>query len=717
MESYTYDNYGRALSTTKAIDDLGSVTFSNSYNGFGNVDSITYPKGVVVTKSYDSYGYLLNTTLKNGTSDAQSIWTLNELSASAMKYTLGNGFITEKSFNNYGMVTSIKSSYGATCAQDMSYEFNVKNGLLNNRSDNRYNLKESFTYDKIERLTKWDVINSKTSAITSSNSLGYANDRVTNKSDIGSYYYGGSKPHAVSSVLAAVGYAPNDKQTLTYNNNGKVATIAEGDNNLAITYGYDDQRVKTILTQNGVATTTYFAGQYEVKKLADGTIKEYFYINGGDGLAAVLIKTNGDAGELLYVHKDHLGSITALTDNNADATKAIREQMSYDPWGRRRNPADWSFNNVPTLTLLTRGYTGHEHLDAFNLINMNGRIYDPQLGMFISLDNFVQNPTASQNFNRYTYCMGNPLKSIDPSGYEYEMPSYAVPDYSSYSSSYSYNYTYSNYVNEYNYSYSSGGGYGTSGGVGISYGNYSASATYSMDYSYGNYSYAYPSGNYTIYGSGGYFNDSASFSGQVSDGVNSAGYSYNVANSYSWSCEYAVPNFKAITSQENDMLRASVESEKHYTYTDGQVGVTDNTGIRAPDFYSLNVTIAIPNNLTGTSVGWSANISIDRYAQVYISPIGLSFGKSAFDYFSASLTTNWMSQSTMPTANETYDFLSGHGISSGGGFVGGVNWGVSPFNSGTKNAIGFGFYTPQIGTSYNYTPDSIFGYPLIFNRN
>ena len=59
---------------------------------------------------------------------------------------------------------------------------------------------------------------------------------------------------------------------------------------------------------------------------------------------------------------------------------------------------------------------GHEMLNEFNLINMNGRVYDPVLGRFFSPDNYVQMPDNSQNFNRYSYCLNNPLKYTDPSG-------------------------------------------------------------------------------------------------------------------------------------------------------------------------------------------------------------------------------------------------------------------------------------------------------------
>jgi RHS repeat-associated protein len=65
---------------------------------------------------------------------------------------------------------------------------------------------------------------------------------------------------------------------------------------------------------------------------------------------------------------------------------------------------------------LHRGYTGHEMLGEFDIINMNGRLYDPVLGRFFSPDNYVQMPDNSQNFNRYSYCLNNPLKYTDPSG-------------------------------------------------------------------------------------------------------------------------------------------------------------------------------------------------------------------------------------------------------------------------------------------------------------
>ena len=65
---------------------------------------------------------------------------------------------------------------------------------------------------------------------------------------------------------------------------------------------------------------------------------------------------------------------------------------------------------------LGRGYSGHEHLKEFGLVNMNARLYDPALGRFLAPDPFVQMPDLSQNFNRYSYAMNNPLRYVDEDG-------------------------------------------------------------------------------------------------------------------------------------------------------------------------------------------------------------------------------------------------------------------------------------------------------------
>jgi RHS repeat-associated protein len=61
----------------------------------------------------------------------------------------------------------------------------------------------------------------------------------------------------------------------------------------------------------------------------------------------------------------------------------------------------------------------HEHLDEMGLVHMNGRIYDPLIGRFMSADPIIQAPGMLQSYNRYAYVMNNPLNLTDPSGFSW----------------------------------------------------------------------------------------------------------------------------------------------------------------------------------------------------------------------------------------------------------------------------------------------------------
>lgn len=127
---------------------------------------------------------------------------------------------------------------------------------------------------------------------------------------------------------------------------------------------------------------------------------------------AIVVVSNNNADTLHYVLKDHLGSWTVITDEEG----AVEQELSYDAWGNLRNPGTWCVD-ATIRPMFDRGYTGHEHHVGLGLINMNGRMYDPVMSSFLSVDRYVQNPGNSQGFNRYAYCMYNPLKYTDPSGW------------------------------------------------------------------------------------------------------------------------------------------------------------------------------------------------------------------------------------------------------------------------------------------------------------
>jgi RHS repeat-associated protein len=117
---------------------------------------------------------------------------------------------------------------------------------------------------------------------------------------------------------------------------------------------------------------------------------------------------------------DHLGSVESVTDSSGNFV--VRE--SFDAWGKRRNPVTWSgaINSTDDTNIASttrRGFTGHTELDNFGLVHMNGRVYDPVIGRFLSADPYIQAPDDTQSWNRYAYVRNNPLSLIDPSGYSW----------------------------------------------------------------------------------------------------------------------------------------------------------------------------------------------------------------------------------------------------------------------------------------------------------
>lgn len=189
-----------------------------------------------------------------------------------------------------------------------------------------------------------------------------------------------------------------------------------------INYLYNPLNTRSSMFYGGLQTDIYqrplrkhFSadGTMEIKhNVTTGAVEFVTYI-GGDGYTApVVLKSDGTTQQYLYLHRDYQGSIVAITNQAG----AIVEKRLFDVWGAILKVQDGNGNILTGLTVLDRGYTGHEHLQTVGLIHMNGRLYDPKLHRFLQPDNNVQDPYNTQNFNRYGYVMNNPTKFTDPSG-------------------------------------------------------------------------------------------------------------------------------------------------------------------------------------------------------------------------------------------------------------------------------------------------------------
>ncbi|MCV9926616.1 FG-GAP-like repeat-containing protein [Flavobacterium sp. LS1R49] len=209
---------------------------------------------------------------------------------------------------------------------------------------------------------------------------------------------------------------------IKYNASNSPSSIEEkGIDILYLTYNGDGQR--SIMFYGGVVPVKesqplrkhYSAdGTMEIKEnRVTGAIEFVTYVGGDGYLAPAVSKSDGiNQANYLYLHRDYQGNIMAITDESGQ----IVEKRLYDAWGKILKVQDGVGTTLAGLTILDRGYTGHEHLQSIGLINMNSRLYDPVLHRFLSADNYVQNIGNTQNFNQYGYVYNNPLRYTDPSG-------------------------------------------------------------------------------------------------------------------------------------------------------------------------------------------------------------------------------------------------------------------------------------------------------------
>ena len=289
------------------------------------------------------------------------------------------------------------------------------------RTDNLRNLEETFTYDHLNRLT--DVwLNNVHTGHMAYDALGRMTDKRTDGQQVFSSaqhdYIGPDgqlRPHAISSATVEGNPFPTEQQDITYTMFDKVGTITQPYNNglytLSYAYGYNHQRRRIVENYGNAVFRKKIYGDHCEFVTENSYNSSSTFLTGPLGVFAVVEKKVNGVESVHYVLKDHLGSWTTITDANGNI---VREQ-SFDAWGNMRDPDTWT-GTVTQQPMFDRGFTGHEHLNSFGLINMNGRMYDPVMSSFLSVDNYVQNPDFSQNFNRYAYCLNNPLKYTDPSG-------------------------------------------------------------------------------------------------------------------------------------------------------------------------------------------------------------------------------------------------------------------------------------------------------------
>ena len=469
--SFTYDGYGRPITETEHADSTNWLRRTYTYGAGSNVASINYTTqdGFITTENY-SYANGHNTSISaTGSGNTTfNVFTLTSENVLGQPTAVTTGGATR----NYGYtsagIPSMRqiSDTESTTVQNFSYTYAPTSGNMLSRSDNVMGIQESFNYDTQNRLlgateswNEWTPMEFVyENAATSFNSKGNITTRTYDgllSLDI--TYDNSTNPYEATSASEGStmegGYSyPMMGPSITTTSFDRPASVSLGSETPYLAYKYNASGEKAKMTMNdngyGVHMNRYYlGGVYEKDENTGDSITqraERLFLGGTAYDAPMVLVKSPDVNEGVWtpfnIGRDVQGSITEVLTADGE----IVERFRYDPWGVQLAevaidtcgveavdslevildpvmvdtlavPEPWQMAGL-SVYVGSHGYTGHEHIYGLGLINCNARLYDPAIGRFLAPDPLIQDPASTQNFNRYSYCLNNPLKYTDESG-------------------------------------------------------------------------------------------------------------------------------------------------------------------------------------------------------------------------------------------------------------------------------------------------------------
>ncbi len=385
-----------------------------------------FPNGEAVQVLYSAYGQPVAEKDPGSGTEYRRLNTVNGR-GQPVQETYGNGMVLLPQYTSQtGQVTELKYMLGSGELRRLNYAYDKDppaGPFLHARRRVHRRRGVGRCMARLQRLV------SSIRSGAASGTTTYTYDVVgnfTSKSDFSTTaanaytYTGGScggGPNAVKSIALAAG----GTRTYCYDANGNLTS-----DNAGLSIRYDHMNMATQATR-GSQTDTFRYGSDGKRTRSWGADGSRVYLPGYEhrtdtgetkvyvGDYAVITRT-GTTRKVDYLLKDRLGSVDAV----ANAVGSITEAREYDPFGKPRD-GTWADRTPATLTsrLTTpKGFTQHEHLDALELIHMNGRVFEYHMGRFTGVDPFIQFPLNSQSLNPYSYILNNPLSGTDPTGYK-----------------------------------------------------------------------------------------------------------------------------------------------------------------------------------------------------------------------------------------------------------------------------------------------------------
>ncbi|KAL0957871.1 hypothetical protein HGRIS_000054 [Hohenbuehelia grisea] len=440
--TFTYDKGGdNTKERLASVSSSKNIKHTFGYDVRGNVTTATLNldgKDYTTKYTWTLANELLSTTNPDGSvvkrsllADGQSVGKIELLDAAQATrawvnlkdYSNGNSRPLGCDFGNGLGATSALADNGTIASIELAKGKDIVH-------------KQNWKIDAFSRITNYDLAASSLTSAGSGNAFHYdaagqLKKRETQDSsnpDEFTYDQGGNLKTKNGKTFVNDGWQlsqikGNDDRvefSFKYSDDGHLISKHNESGGQTSTMDYDaDGR---LIKMDGTEFVYDFSGQLLKAKLADGSVRIYVnqshevdipqsgspthttYLVHGYRRAA-LAKTEGSSSDTIhYFHTDHLGSIVAVSDESG----AVISEYAYDSFGK--------FTVTAGKDISRYKFSGKEAFGA--LYYFGARFYDPDLGRFLTLDNYPISIEGikTSTFNMYTFSRNDPVNYIDLNG-------------------------------------------------------------------------------------------------------------------------------------------------------------------------------------------------------------------------------------------------------------------------------------------------------------
>ena len=413
-EKTGYDARARTIKTSRYLNlTATNYTTSFTFDDGNNVTTTAYPSpGPTITNSYFNGGSISQVSLNGST---YHYYTINASGydefGHATNFNYGNGVTTARMYYSHSKRlqsitagTVFSRTYGYTAGNDITSLTGT--GLGSGVTVTYYNLHRIKTYTGLTGNYAYDPAGNLTNNIEGGGPrFVYATPRLQAvRAAFGSNYL----YDLCGNMIVRHGSGTNS-QALVYDAENRLTAIAQaGVMSDEFGYAFDGTRLWKRLNQNPTNLQVWIGNIYEQK---GG--KTLFHVYAG-GEQVCTFETNsalmgGSATTNVgyYYHQDSLTSSSVLSSSSGTQTEA----NVWYPFGRIQTASPQASFQV------SRRFTGQVFDTESGLYYYNARYYDPELGRFIQPDDIISDYGNPQSYNRYSYCLNDPLTYNDPSGH------------------------------------------------------------------------------------------------------------------------------------------------------------------------------------------------------------------------------------------------------------------------------------------------------------